>query len=111
MRVAIIGYGFVGKALEFGIKDNVETFKVDPKLGTEISDLIDFKPHICFVCVPTPMNDDGTQNISILKDAIKEIKMMSISSLIVLKSTVLPNHFTELKELIPNLIYNLLGNR
>ena len=32
MRVAIIGYGFVGKALEFGIKDNVEIFKVDPKL-------------------------------------------------------------------------------
>ena len=50
MRVAIIGYGFVGKALEFGIKDNVEIFKVDPKLGTEISDLVDFKPNICFVC-------------------------------------------------------------
>ena len=106
MRVAIIGYGFVGKALEFGLKDNVETFKVDPKLGTEIYDLVDFKPDVCFVCVPTPMNDDGTQNISILQDVTKEITKLSISSLIVLKSTVLPKYFTELKKLIPNIIYN-----
>tara|TARA_A100001011_G_C13676198_1_gene581776 strand:- start:25 stop:189 length:165 start_codon:yes stop_codon:yes gene_type:complete len=44
MRVAIIGYGFVGKALESGIKDHVKTFAVDPNLGTEISELIDFEP-------------------------------------------------------------------
>ena len=106
MRVAIIGYGFVGKALEFGIKDNVEIFKVDPKLKTGISDLLDFKPNICFICVPTPMNDDGTQNISILQDVIKDFKMLSISPLIVVKSTVLPKHITELKEQIPNIIYN-----
>ena len=106
MRVAIIGYGFVGKALEFGIKDNVKIFKVDPKLDTEISDLVDFRPDVCFICVPTPMNDDGTQNISILHDVIKEIKTLSISPLIVLKSTVLPKHLTKLKESISNLIYN-----
>ena len=106
MRVAIIGYGFVGKALEFGIKDNVEIFKVDPKLGTEISDLVDFKPNICFVCVPTPMNDDGSQDTGILQTVIDDLLSNSISSLIILKSTVLPNYVKKLKILIPGLVLN-----
>ena len=67
MRVGIIGYGFVGKALANGIKNKVDIFKVDPKLGTSISDLINFNPEIIFICVPTPMNDDGSQDIKILK--------------------------------------------
>ena len=68
MKVAIIGYGFVGKALKNGLKKNVKTFLVDPKLNTDIKDLKDFEPEIVFVCVPTPMNDDGTQNIQILEN-------------------------------------------
>ena len=73
MKVAIIGYGFVGKALENGFKENVETFLVDPKLKTEINELNSFLPEIIFICVPTPMNDDGTQMISILQDVISKI--------------------------------------
>ena len=106
MRVAIIGYGFVGKALEFGIKDNAEIFKVDPKLGTVISDLVDFKPNICFVCVPTPMNDDGSQDTEALQKVMDDLLLNSISSLIILKSTVLPNNVKKLKTLIPNLVLN-----
>ena len=39
MRIAIVGFGFVGKALFNGIKEDVETFKVDPLLNTKIKDL------------------------------------------------------------------------
>ena len=106
MRVAIIGYGFVGKALEFGIKDSVEIFKVDPKLGTKTSDLVDFKPDVCFICVPTPMNDDGSQDTDILQNVINDLLTNSISSLIILKSTVLPNNVKKLKTFIPNLVLN-----
>ena len=62
MRIGIIGYGFVGKAMENGIKDNVDIFLVDPILNTKISDLKDFLPEIIFICVPTPMNEDGSQD-------------------------------------------------
>ena len=106
MRVAIIGYGFVGKALEFGIKDNVKTFKVDPNLGTDISDLVDFEPNVCFICVPTPMNDDGSQDTSILQKVIDELLLNSIASLIILKSTVLPDYVNKLKKLIPEIVLN-----
>ena len=66
MKVGIIGYGFVGKALADGLKENVDVFLVDPKLKTSIKDLQSFNPKIIFICVPTPMNNDGSQNISIL---------------------------------------------
>lgn len=106
MRVAIIGLGFVGKALYSGFKKNVEVMKIDPKLGTSINDLINFNPEITFLCVPTPMNKDGSQNISILQNVIDEINSKSIESLFVLKSTVLPNHIKYLETSMKKFIYN-----
>ena len=38
MRVAIIGYGFVGKAIEFGTKKSVEIIRIDPNLNNNISE-------------------------------------------------------------------------
>ena len=58
MKIGIIGYGFVGKALAAGLNDDVNLLKIDPKLNTKINDLIDFKPNAIFICVPTPMNED-----------------------------------------------------
>ena len=106
MKVAIIGYGFVGKALKNGLKTNLEIFIVDPNLNTDINDLKDFEPDIIFVCVPTPMNDDGTQNIQILKTVVNKLYEFNNSALIVLKSTVLPNYLTEIAKKIPKIVYN-----
>ena len=106
MKIGIIGYGFVGKAMENGIKDNVDIFLVDPILNTNISDLKDFLPEIIFICVPTPMNEDGSQDLSIINLVLKEIKENSINSKIVIKSTVLPDSIIEIEKLIPDVIYN-----
>ena len=32
MKVAIIGHGFVGKAIDFGFQKNIEKFIIDPNL-------------------------------------------------------------------------------
>ncbi len=106
MKVAIIGYGFVGKALHNGIKDDIEVFLVDPKLGTSVNDIKDFQPNIIFICVPTPMNDDGSQDIEILINTANKISKLKIASLIVLKSTVLPNFIEDLEKIIPSVLYN-----
>ena len=106
MKISIIGYGFVGKALEKAIKNDVEILKIDPVLGTKMSDLEDFDPEICFICVPTPMNEDGSQDITILLDVVDELKKISISPLIVLKSTVLPSYIDSIKKDIPDLVFN-----
>ncbi len=106
MKVGIIGYGFVGKALENGLKESVQLFKVDPTLNTSINDLEEFNPDICFICVPTPMNDDGSQDISILQNVINEIVESSISALIVIKSTVLPIYINLFEKKIAKLVFN-----
>ena len=106
MKVAIIGYGFVGKALENGLKKNVKTFLVDPKLKTKVNELNSFLPEIIFICVPTPMNNDGTQMISILNDVITDISTLKFSPLVVIKSTVLPIHLSEIENSGLEFIYN-----
>ena len=106
MKIGIIGYGFVGKALEAGLNDDVNILKIDPKLQTDIKDLKDFQPNVIFICVPTPMDTDSSQNISILKNVISDIKKINLKALIVLKSTVLPNYIQEIATLIPGFVYN-----
>ena len=106
MKIGIIGYGFVGKALANGLRDDVEIFKVDPKLNSKIEDLAEFNPDAVFICVPTPMNKNFSQDITIVKSVIKELMNLNLNSLIVLKSTVLPNHIKEIESLVPKFVFN-----
>ena len=39
MKIGIIGFGFVGKALHGGLKQSVNSIEIDPKLNTNIEDL------------------------------------------------------------------------
>ncbi len=106
MKIGIVGFGFVGKALADGIKDSVEISLIDPKLDTNIKNLEVFNPEIIFICVPTPMNNDGTQDISILESVINEINAHCPKALIVLKSTVLPSHVKHIESICSSLILN-----
>jgi UDPglucose 6-dehydrogenase len=106
MKIGIVGFGFVGQALRKALEDDVECFIVDPKLKTNINDLQEFKPNIVFVCVPTPMNDDGSQNIAIVNNVIEEINKFDSNLLIILKSTILPKHIKEISKNCENLVVN-----
>ena len=48
MKVGIIGYGFVGKALEAGLTNDVIIKKIDPKLKTSVGEK-DFCPDFIFI--------------------------------------------------------------
>ena len=106
MKVGIVGYGFVGKALENGINDSVSTLNIDPKLNTSIKDLVPFQPNIIFICVPTPLCEDLSLDASIVHSVVDEILEYNIDCLIVLKSTILPNHLQELSQRVKRFIYN-----
>ena len=106
MKVAIIGYGFVGKALHNGFKGSVETFLVDPKLNTTVTDLKSFSPDIVFICVPSPMNNDGSQDLTIINSVVIEIQASLIKSQIVIKSTILPDAILGISKEIPDVVYN-----
>ena len=106
MKVAIVGFGFVGKALRNGLRDNVDCIEIDPKLRTDINDLKNHKPDIVFICLPTPMNDDGSQDIDILFNVIKEINNFDKDLLIVLKSTILPKYIENISNTTRNVVIN-----
>jgi len=101
MKIVIIGHGFVGKAVEYGFSTKgVETIIIDPIYETSptlgrlksISDIEHVRDiNLIFVCVPTPMNDDGTINSSSVLDTIQEINKHGLGGIIVVKSTITPD--------------------
>ncbi len=106
MKVSIIGHGFVGKALELGLNDNIEKLIIDPIYKNNISEISNFNPSIIFICVPTPMYDDGNQDLNILNNVLAELKNTDTESSIVLKSTVLPSGIQNIENLFPEIVYN-----
>jgi len=88
-KIGIIGYGFVGKAVELGFS-NLDPIYYDKHL--ESSSLREVaKCDFVFVCLPTPYKGDKI-DLSIMDDSIKEICKISknIDNVIIIKSTIVP---------------------
>ena len=67
-----------------------------------------------FICLPTPMKDDGSQDISIVEKIFYKIKDLNLSGLIILKSTVHPGNIDILDKiyyLILFIIQNFLREK
>lgn len=73
MKIGIVGSeGIVGSACKFGFELVGHEVKChDLKLGTKLEDIMDTE--LVFICVPTPMNDDGSCNTSIVEDVVKKM--------------------------------------
>ena len=70
MKIGIIGQGYVGTAIKSGFEKHYELFtydKYDKDKSTcdTLFDLV-MECDVMFVCVPTPMNTDGTCHIDIV---------------------------------------------
>jgi UDPglucose 6-dehydrogenase len=86
MKIIIVGYGFVGKAVANALKNKHEIIVVDPKHTTEqIKDHPDADGVI--VCVPTPTTEKGICDASILATVMDQ---MPIFLPVLIKSTVTP---------------------
>ena len=93
MKIGIIGNGFVGKATALFATDFIEivTYDKDPEKcephGVTIADLYDCD--FVFVCVPTPMNEDGSCHSQIVESCVYDLNMSGIrDENIVVRSTV-----------------------
>lgn len=105
IKIAIIGYGFVGKAVDFGFSKNVNKTIIDPKLRTSTKD-VDEDVDFIFIALPTPMNPDGTQNTEILFDVLMELDSINNKFIKIIKSTVLPSTLKEIEIKFQNIVYN-----
>tara|TARA_E500000331_G_scaffold339935_1_gene370733 strand:+ start:417 stop:1265 length:849 start_codon:yes stop_codon:yes gene_type:complete len=98
MKIGIIGQGFVGTAVKEGLKQfyEIDTFDLDEsKRDVDyIEDIID-RNNIIFVCLPTPMNQDGSCNTDIVEGVISELDNLALTRqcsnrVVVIKSTIPP---------------------
>jgi UDPglucose 6-dehydrogenase len=113
MSIAVIGQGFVGGSLATVFSERGFTVYAFDKAGKvvpgvfEMSDLwslkgmIDYAERVgpekgtqfsgvYFVCVPTPMQEDGSADLSIVESVLEELAAIPGERIAVIKSTVPP---------------------
>lgn len=94
-NVSIIGLGVVGQALCANIHEDIESVTIfDDKPGYLLyegeSKEID-ESDVVFVCVDTPMREDGSQDSTNVEMVLKNLIEQDYRGLVILKSTILYN--------------------
>jgi UDPglucose 6-dehydrogenase len=121
--IGIIGLGFVGTAVAEGMKHAFNVHGYDLKLGLKKlykhgswAMLNHSNPHEyivsnvdgpIFICLPTPMNPDGSCNTSIVESAIRSLneaaaQLKKDGQVVVIKSTVIPGTTARMNHLFKN---------
>ncbi|NHJ84685.1 MAG: UDP-glucose/GDP-mannose dehydrogenase family protein [Asgard group archaeon] len=90
-KIGVIGCGFVGTAVSVGLEKVAEIWEHDAYKDTHSLPTVVNECDILFLCLPTPMNEDGSCNTSIIEEVIDDINRLAESTkTIVVKSTVPP---------------------
>lgn len=84
-KVAVIGYGYVGKAVSHFFQEHYQVVNYDPAYRLTDKELVN-KCDLAVICVPTQMNEDGKCNTSIVEKTIAWVD----TPLILIKSTIPP---------------------
>jgi UDPglucose 6-dehydrogenase len=87
-KVGVIGNGFVGEAISFAFSTVADLYVYDTDPLKSLNGLESV--HSCdfvFICVPTPMFQDGSQDLSYVKSVFENATSKPVY---ILKSTVLP---------------------
>ena len=91
MNIGIIGQGFVGNAVYQKFKNYYDTFTFDldnSKSNSNLSEILE-SCKIIFLCLPTPMQPNGSCDISIVEEVLKKINKKN-DKYVIIKSTIPP---------------------
>jgi UDPglucose 6-dehydrogenase len=104
--IGIIGLGFVGSAVRSSFDDGITKLVLvdtDPSRGTgTYEELLECEG--VFICVPSPMNTDGSCDSSILENVLEKLK--NYNGVIISKCTVPPGKYADLNTRYKNLVYS-----
>ena len=107
--IGIIGQGFVGNAVYQKFKNyyDVLTYDLDKsKCNSTWEDLVS-KSDTIFLCLPTPMNEDGSCHTDILEKELVNIDLLAdnqeVKKTIVVKSTISPGTTSKWNDLYESL--------
>lgn len=103
MKIGILGLGYVGSAVAWTHRHH-EVVKRDPKFGKESASLEQIMScDAVYVCVPTPMMDNGHCDDSYVRSVLEELR--DYKKTIICKSTVPPGVYKELQIKYPNIVH------
>ena len=99
-KVGVIGNGFVGEAISFAFSSvsDLYVYDINPLKSLDKLETL----HTCdfvFICVPTPMFKDGSQDLSYVESTFEKATSKPVY---ILKSTVLPGTTKALSEKYSN---------
>ena len=92
MKIGIIGQGFVGTAVNEGLKSffQIETFDINKKSTCNSLEELSKKSDVIFVCLPTPMEQNGDCHLDIVENTLLGLDLAEECKTIVVKSTIPP---------------------
>ncbi len=110
MSIGIIGQGFVGNAIYQKFKNyyDIKTFDIKGIMHCTSNKQDTMSCDIVFVCLPTPMNKNGSCHIDIVEKAVADISDLNKDNIVVIKSTVPPGTVAKLNKKFPslNIVFN-----
>ena len=117
MNIGIIGQGFVGNAVCNKFKNyyNLFTFDLDTSLCNSSFEKVVDKCKYIFVCLPTPMNKDGSCHIGIVEELLIKLdnysEQVNQFKTIIVKSTIPPGTTKKWNDKFDNLniVFNTLS--
>ena len=91
MKIGIVGQGFVGTAVYEGLKQHfkIETYDIAKSCTCESIKELTIKSNIIFICLPTPMENNGACHLGIVEPVLEELNSFG-KKIVIVKSTVPP---------------------
>lgn len=111
-KIAVVGLGFVGGTIYKSFEEyklyqlgEIDLVGLDPAKGYNATydSIKDFDA--VFICVPSPMNKDGSADTSLLESVLHELYKASYKGVIISKVTAPPNVYQRLQKVYPNLVH------
>jgi UDP-glucose 6-dehydrogenase len=92
-KIGVVGAGIVGNAFYEGMRHAFDVVRYDTRPEfSDVGSLVELLQVVdgpIFVCVPTPMNPDGSASTAIVEDVVRNIYGWG-ERIVVIKSTVPP---------------------
>ena len=103
MKIGVVGIGIVGSAVHEGLRRLDHDMKAhDIKYdGASIKNVLETE--VCFVCVPTPSQENGECNTDIVELVVDDLSDCDYKGIVAIKSTVTPGTINKFSKTYPNL--------
>ena len=93
-KIAIVGYGVVGKGMKKLLEKHFEVVFFDPAVEGSATKEDCNRADLAVICVPTPMGEDGSCDITLVEESVSWLE----APLILVKSTIAPGTTKYLRE-------------